>query len=79
MKTFKDKNIFSFTNRERGGSVRKVDGYIYVATGGDDSINLKYDVLAFDPSKRDLDGSYKIVGKYKVPQFSLVVTFMVLW
>lgn len=46
------------------------NGYIYVATGGDDNINPKYDVLAFDPSKKDSDGSYKIVGKYKVPQFS---------
>lgn len=46
------------------------NGYIYVATGGDDKIKPSYDVIAFDPSRKDSDGSYAIVGRYKVPQFS---------
>lgn len=46
------------------------NGYIYVATGGDNNLNPSYDVIAFDPSRKDSDGSYAIVGKYKVPQLS---------
>lgn len=39
------------------------DGYIYVATGGGDTAQT-YGIVALDPSR-----NYKVVGKYKTPQF----------
>ena len=39
------------------------DGYIYVATGGGDTAQT-YGIVALDPSH-----NYKVVGKYKTPQF----------
>lgn len=41
------------------------DGYIYVVTGGDKSINPKYDVIAFNPKKKS-NGSYAVARRYKV-------------